>query len=265
MNEKLSQHDFELLSAWHDGELNQAEHQAVSHLIETNQTWKAAANELVSLDDLLGNLTVPSAAQDLSERIKLQVANRNKSVILKLTRWLAPIAAAAAITIACVSYMFGTADNSSAPTAGGEVVATASSDIPDKILETDTKLFTGIAAANTGSLRNRITALTGHSSVAETIGKGDQKWASMSNTQRSALKQSALAIMEQSPADLKALIEKYSKNNPAQKDNWIAQVVKSLTEKQKADLRKAKPAERIKFYLKQRDLLIKQGKIKVGK
>lgn len=94
--------DFEDLSAWLDGELDGERSARVAALVGADPAWRRARAELTALDAALDAYTVPAAPADLAERILRRVAAqpRRLPVVIRLARWLAPVAAAAGIILA---------------------------------------------------------------------------------------------------------------------------------------------------------------------
>lgn len=101
-DQRLTQADFEDLSAWLDGELDGERSARVAALVGADPVWRRARAELTALGVALDAYTVPDAPADLAERILRRVAaqSRRLPVVIRLARWLAPAAAAAGIVLA---------------------------------------------------------------------------------------------------------------------------------------------------------------------
>ncbi|MFP4105851.1 MAG: anti-sigma factor family protein [Phycisphaerae bacterium] len=99
----LSQDEYERLSAWFDGELDEQQAAEVSQLVVDDPTWTAAHEELVAMDAAMDAWEVPSAPAELPERI-IRAAESDPASqpyrILRIASWLVPVATAAAIAIA---------------------------------------------------------------------------------------------------------------------------------------------------------------------
>ena len=106
MIRELTQSEMEQLNAWLDGELEAAEASRVEAMIASDAAWAQAAKELQSLDDMLGGYTVPAAPVDLAGRI-IAAARREPPAgqwTIRLVKYLAPLAAAAAVLILYVAF-----------------------------------------------------------------------------------------------------------------------------------------------------------------
>lgn len=99
--ERLTQSDFDDLSAYLDGELAGPRAQQVRQLLATDATWQQAHRHLVELNGALDAFAAPALPAGLADRIiaKAHETARPRTVI-RLVRWLAPAAAAAAILVA---------------------------------------------------------------------------------------------------------------------------------------------------------------------
>lgn len=102
---QLEQSDLEDLSAFLDGELAGDRLAEVRRLVQTDAAWRQASAELAALGDVLGTVQAPAHSDGLAERIKLSARRDAQSgARLRLVRWLAPLAAAAAIVLAVFIY-----------------------------------------------------------------------------------------------------------------------------------------------------------------
>lgn len=246
----------ELLSAWYDGELTDADAQTVSKLVDSDPLWSQAASELSALDNMLDSWQAPACSADLATRISQQVAQTRKPVVLRLARWIAPVAAAAAVVLAAVLFLHNPAGNSNQTT---PVATQTESTIPEKIMEDSVGLFPQVSG---NTVKDSVHEATGGSSLSGALHGGNRKWASLSKVQKHRETQNAVAFMKMTPAKRDEIIKKYIKSTTeSQKANWVIVVSQSFNEKQKAELRKMTPDKRLKAFLKQRELLVKQGKI----
>ena len=110
MTAKLTQSEIEQLSAYLDGEVDDAEARRVESLLATDAAWQQAADELESLDDALDAFTAPPASAGLSGRI-IEAAAREHAhagLVIRLAKYLVPVAAAAAAAIIFISVYKGT-------------------------------------------------------------------------------------------------------------------------------------------------------------
>ncbi len=101
----LTQDDFDDLSALLDGELSPRRTGEVEALVQADPHWQTAWQELQAVDEALDAYGVPSAPQDLPERI-ITAAHRlghTRPVILRIARWAGPVAAAAAAVVIAVA------------------------------------------------------------------------------------------------------------------------------------------------------------------
>jgi len=103
MHEKLEQSQYEDLSAFLDGELPEARASEIRDLIASDPAWRDAHERLVALDDALGAYEPPAVPGDLAERIIRSMPQaRPAGRWATVSRWVAPLAAAAAIVVAAV-------------------------------------------------------------------------------------------------------------------------------------------------------------------
>lgn len=101
MKERLSQAEWEDLSADLDGELDVDAAARVAARLAADPVWAQARRELQALDEALNLVDVPPAPEGLAERICANV--RSPSRAIRLVRWLAPLAAAA-VVLAVLAY-----------------------------------------------------------------------------------------------------------------------------------------------------------------
>ncbi len=104
MNRKLTQDEFDDLSAWLDGELPTDRAGEVERLVREDAAWSRAAAELEATDRALDAWTVPAPPADLAERIVESCSARRRRTIV--FRWIAAGAAAAAIVVAAVALTY---------------------------------------------------------------------------------------------------------------------------------------------------------------
>ena len=101
MKRALEQSELEDLGAYLDGELAPEQAQRVQQLLAQDPAWQEAAGRLKSLDEALGLYDVPACDNGLSERIIANVRKAGRvSPAIRIIRWVAPLAAAAAIVLA---------------------------------------------------------------------------------------------------------------------------------------------------------------------
>lgn len=129
---ELTQSELEQLNAWLDGELEAQEASRVESLIASDPAWAQAAGELQSLDSLLGECEVEAAPAGLADRI-IAASRRERSgsrLVIRIARYLAPAAAAAAAVVLYVSL------NEPAPqtSGGGEVASVKAQQEVDSVI-----------------------------------------------------------------------------------------------------------------------------------
>jgi len=110
VREPMDQSELEDLSAFLDGELPPQRAAEVEALIRSDPRWAAAQRELNALDAILDAYAAPPAPADLAGRIirRSRKLGRPKPLVIRLVRWIAPAAAAAAvILIAAVALRRG--------------------------------------------------------------------------------------------------------------------------------------------------------------
>jgi anti-sigma factor RsiW len=95
----LSDADWQLVSAYHDAELDQPEMQQVAARLEAEPALARAAGEMDRLDALLDRAEVPAASDDLAERIKRSVRTDRPDVIRPAGMWKQALALAAAAAV----------------------------------------------------------------------------------------------------------------------------------------------------------------------
>lgn len=91
------------LSAYLDGELSSQRAEEISRLLEQDDALAAAAGQLRAVDGALDLLEVPPAAADLADRIVAAVEAERRAAVVKLAKYLAPLAAAA-VFVAALSF-----------------------------------------------------------------------------------------------------------------------------------------------------------------
>jgi anti-sigma factor RsiW len=119
----LTQLEFEDLSAYLDGELDARRAAEVRARVESDPAWRGVHAQLQAVDAAMDAYAAPPAPADLPERV-LAYVNREASqpVVIRLVRWAAPLAAAAAVLVAAgLLYRHLTAS----PGAPGNAVRTA--------------------------------------------------------------------------------------------------------------------------------------------
>lgn len=107
MEARLTQTELEELSAWLDGELPPAEAAIVAQRVRQDPVWTRAQAELAALDAALNVCTVPAAPEGLADRIRENVRRHRGGRIIRIVKYLAPAAAAAAIVLAVVIWQSG--------------------------------------------------------------------------------------------------------------------------------------------------------------
>lgn len=98
--QEMQQDDFDDLSAYVDGELSLADAQRVEQKIRDDEAWGRAYAELQALSSAMDAFEAPAAPAGLAERIKKNIRAQERPAVLRLVKWLAPAAAAAAVLIA---------------------------------------------------------------------------------------------------------------------------------------------------------------------
>jgi anti-sigma factor RsiW len=113
--------ELEDLSAWLDGELDEARAADVERALERDRGLAQARRETEQLGRLLGAYTAPEPAADLAERALARVrqASPARPRVIRLARWLVPAAAAAAaaIIITVILSLGGSPEAPQGPTA----------------------------------------------------------------------------------------------------------------------------------------------------
>lgn len=108
MKTSLTQSEFEQLSAWIDGELSPADDAAVAALVQNDPAWASARAGLSELDAALDSCDVPAAPAGLAQRICDNVRRQSRrSRIIRIAKYFAPAAAAAAVVLAVVLWQGG--------------------------------------------------------------------------------------------------------------------------------------------------------------
>ena len=106
MEEKLTQIDLEDLSAYMDGELDGAARSRIGELVRTSAAWRDALARLQAVDVAMEAYVVPAAPEGLADRVLRKTSHAHRTVLLPRPplRWLAPLAAAAAIIAAFLIF-----------------------------------------------------------------------------------------------------------------------------------------------------------------
>jgi hypothetical protein len=102
MDSKLTQSEFEDLSAFLDGELAEEASREIARRVESDAAWASAHSELLALDRLLDAYTAPAVDERLAERICRPYRRASQRVLRSaggLWRRLVPLSAAAAVVI----------------------------------------------------------------------------------------------------------------------------------------------------------------------
>jgi len=101
MKDDIRQQDFDDLSAWLDGRLDDRRAEEMRRVVESDRDLREACRQLRRLNELLDAYEAPPAPAGLAERIVANVRRAGRrSAPVRLLRWLAPAAAAAAVIIA---------------------------------------------------------------------------------------------------------------------------------------------------------------------
>jgi anti-sigma factor RsiW len=103
MEERISQTDFEELSAYMDGELTEPTLSRVKGLLETSPAWAKALERLQAVDRAMEAYAAPAAPADLAGRV-LRKTTRAPAMARPSLRWVVPLTAAAAIVVAVLVY-----------------------------------------------------------------------------------------------------------------------------------------------------------------
>jgi anti-sigma factor RsiW len=101
---QLRQSDFEELSAYFDGELSVEAARRIEELVRSDPDWGKAHREIQAIDSALDACEVPPARADLAGRILRKSHKADRGVLIRLEKWLAPLAAAAAIVLALLLF-----------------------------------------------------------------------------------------------------------------------------------------------------------------
>jgi anti-sigma factor RsiW len=106
MDERLTQNDFEELSAYMDGELTPAATSRIRNRLQTSPAWRRALERLQAVDTAIGAYVVPPAPGDLAQRVLRRTAQAHRPLHFARPslRWLAPLTAAATIVAALLVY-----------------------------------------------------------------------------------------------------------------------------------------------------------------
>jgi anti-sigma factor RsiW len=102
VNRPLSQADLDELSAYLDGELDVDAAARVAALLATDDAWAQARADLQALSEAMDAYDVPPVPAGLADRIC--AAARPTSPVIRLVKWLAPVAAAAGVVLAVMAW-----------------------------------------------------------------------------------------------------------------------------------------------------------------
>ena len=101
MEGQLGQSDFDDLSAWLDGELDAGRAGGVANLVRTDPLWRRTHAELVMLSAALDACDVPSAPDDLADKIIAHSRRGGRrSLSARVVRVAVPFAVAASVIVA---------------------------------------------------------------------------------------------------------------------------------------------------------------------
>ena len=102
MNRPLSQPDLDELSAYLDGELDVDASARVAAKLANDDAWARARTQLLALIAAMDAYDVPPAPAGLADRIC--AATKPASPVIRLVKWLSPVAAAAAVVLAVLAW-----------------------------------------------------------------------------------------------------------------------------------------------------------------
>jgi len=109
MRDEARHPDLSDLSAWLDGELDEARAAEVERAVERDEALARARRETLALGRLLDAHRVPEPAADLADRViaHVQRSAQARPTVIRLARWLVPAAAAAAAAAIVIAVVLG--------------------------------------------------------------------------------------------------------------------------------------------------------------
>lgn len=260
MKPTLTEHEFAELSAWHDGELPPAQAEDVARKVKHDQAWTEANRHIERLDATLAGWPAPAVPGDLAERI-CEAARRGPQEhrMLRLVRWLSPLAAAAAIVLA-VTFLHH-------PAALQQEMHTAQA-VPEEFVREGLDVFDGLESGLTPAVRMS-RQLNDQTPGLYVIvpGQPPQRWDDLTEAQKQQLRKRALAFLELTPRQQKQVLADYEQavNTAQMQDAWRAQwlraVVESFTPAERKALRAMQPGQRARLFIQRRNELIQSGNL----
>ena len=260
MEPTLTEDEFQELSAWHDGELPPPRAEAVARNVQHDPAWAEANRQIERLDETLAGWSAPPVPDDLAEQI-CEAARKPSTEyrVLRLVRWLSPLAAAAAIVLA-VTFLHH-------PAARQQEMHTAQA-VPEEFVREGLEVFDGLESGLTPAVR-MTRQLNGQAPGLYVIvpGQPPQRWDDLTDDQKQQLRRRALAFLELTPQQQKQILADYEQAvNTAQvrdawRARWLGAVVESFTPAERQALRAMQPGQRARLFIQRRNELIQQGQL----
>ncbi|MCD4825341.1 MAG: DUF3106 domain-containing protein [Phycisphaerae bacterium] len=250
MTSKLTQDDYEALTAWMDGELDDAQAETVARKLQSDPAWTEAHEQLLETDSLLDAWDAPAPADRDALVASILGRARPRSTVVRIARWMAPLSAAAAAIILAILVIHGYS------TPAGP------SPVPDEFVAGGLDVFTEMPIADSESRRG--------GSIVDPLKPSRAKWDALDPAQRGRARQKALAFLKMTPEQQSQALAKYQENQDAATATqgqayWLKVVVESFSPDQRRELLNMTPAQRAKTFLERRKQLIREGKLAPGK
>lgn len=255
----LSENEFEQLSAWHDGELDPAEAEVVARKVAHEPAWSEANRQMLALEKVLDRDPAPGVPDDLATRICTAARQAPREHrILRLARWLAPAAAAAAVLLVLTVFH---QPHSQDP--GQQLAGQA---LPEEFVREGIDVFGGLDNGLTPQVRlsRELNDQTPRLFVL-VPGEPPQAWDDLSEAQKQQLRRRALAFLKLTPRQQKQVLADYEQlANTAQRQDawrarWLGAVVESFTPEERSRLKTLAPGERARLFIQRRNELIQNG------
>ena len=267
MNTELSQFDREQLSAYLDGALDATQSQQVEELLASCPEWADAYADWQAIDRGLesyyaDDVVAATPAADLADRIVAR-AHRHP-VLLRVSRWPVPAAAAAALVI---GVLVMSPRETVSPT--GDTLAQRDARKIDEFAQSGLGLFARMAdQSDARPLSEKIREQIGDS-LATSLTDNRNAWNLLTEPQRNAARREALAFLNMETGEQINALRYYrgvsfgspypQQDRTVSQAGWLEKITASLTDTERDAIQKMSLARKADFFLQRRAKLGQAG------